>query len=405
MDSYFLILCSTHQERAAEIGETVSFFPTLLNGNGNRKIYDGTIRWKLEYNAQIVLGTGEFSSATYTNAVTFLVDKAGWFCATFEGVRNGVIVAEKRIGVIVAPEMIRPSLSVPDDFDIFWQKQLEKLSKVPKDYHLTPLDSSQTVCSFDLQAPCVNGQNISGIFMRPQTTAPRKHPAILLPHGAGLRSAGYGRVAYWAAKGFLALDVNAHGLKNGCAPEYYQEKADGEFANYMTRGFDSGDPSKPYAVNLFLRIVRALEFLSSMPEWDGRNLWLFGGSQGAWQSMAGAYLMPKVSGLACWIPAGCDLYSGGWPFAYLIGKEKSESLRRTMPYFDGCSFCSKLDNISVLFCVGLIDYVCKADGVMAAYNSLKTRFKELEIHYQMQHETMEGVMTALDRFVMTNLKR
>ena len=98
MDSYFLILCSTHQERAAEIGETVSFFPTLLNGNGNRKIYDGTIRWKLEYNAQIVLGTGEFSSATYTNAVTFIVDKAGWFCATFEGVRNGVIVAEKRIG-------------------------------------------------------------------------------------------------------------------------------------------------------------------------------------------------------------------------------------------------------------------------------------------------------------------
>lgn len=172
MASYFLILCSTHQERAAEIGETVSFFPTLLNGNGNRKIYDGTIRWKLEYNAQIVLGTGEFSSATYTNAVTFIVDKAGWFCATFEGVRNGVIVAEKRIGVIVAPEMIRPSLSVPDDFDIFWQKQLEKLSKVPKDYHLTPLDSSQAVCSFDLQAPCVNGQNISGIFMRPQTTVP-----------------------------------------------------------------------------------------------------------------------------------------------------------------------------------------------------------------------------------------
>ena len=33
------------------------------------------------------------------------------------------------------------------------KKQLEKLSKVPKDYHLTPLDSSQTVCSFDLQAP------------------------------------------------------------------------------------------------------------------------------------------------------------------------------------------------------------------------------------------------------------
>jgi len=53
--------------------------------------------------------------------------------------------------------------------------------------------------------------------------------------------------------------------------------------------------------------------------------------------------------------------------------------------------------------VGLIDGVCKADGVMAAYNSLKTPKKELSLHFQMQHETLESVICELDRFIMTHL--
>ncbi len=404
MDSYFFILCSSHQDRPAKIGEKISFFPTLLNRDGNRKVYDGTIHWKLEYNGEKLLGTGEFSSAGYTDAVTFTADKAGWYCASFEGFINGEKVTELRIGAIAAPETIRPALPVPEDFRSFWTKQLDKLKKIPLEYKLSPLDASDTAASFDLQAPCAGGQNVSGIFMRPAECSAAGHPAVLLSHGAGLRSAGYGRVAYWAAKGFLALDINAHGLENGHAPQYYQEKAENEFAGYTTRGFDSGNPEKVYAVNMFLRVVRALEVLASMPEWDGENLWIFGGSQGAWQSLAGAYLMPKVSGIACWIPAGCNMYDGGWPFAHLIGKEKPEALLKTIPYFDGCSFAAGIDRIPVHFSVGLIDYVCKADGVMATYNSLKTPHKELEIHYQMQHETMESVMTALDRFIITNLK-
>ncbi len=404
MEYYFFILCSSHQDRPAKIGEKVSFFPTLLNRNGNRKVYNGTIRWKLEFNGEKVLDSGEFSSAGYSGAVTFTADKAGWYCGTFEGFVAGEKVAELNIGAIASPETIRPALPVPDDFTRFWARHLKKLAQVPLEYKLAPLDSSDIVECFDLKSPCVDGQDVSGIFVRPKDRRSGGHPAVLLPHGAGVRSAGYGRLAQWGAKGFIALDINAHGLENGRDLQYYQDKADNELAEYTTRGFDSGNPDNVYAANMFLRVVRALEVLAFMPEWDGRNLWIFGGSQGAWQSLAGAYLMPKVSGIACWIPAGCNMYEGGWPFACLAGREKPEALRKTIPYFDGCSFAAGIENIPVHFSVGLTDYVCRADGVMAAFNSLKTPHKELDIHYQMQHETMESVITALERFIIKNLK-
>ena len=41
---------------------------------------------------------------------------------------------------------------------------------------------------------------------------------------------------------------------------------------------------------------------------------------------------------------------------------------------------------------------------MAAYNSLKTPHRELILHYQMAHETLESAMAELDRFIMTHLK-
>ena len=269
---------------------------------------------------------------------------------------------------------------------------------------LTPLNSSDLISTFALQANGGDdGVPLRGVLARPAKTVRGGHPAILLPHGAGVRSSDYGRIAVWAAKGFLALDVNAHGLENGHEPSWYEEK-DKEYMGYPIWGFESGDPEKPYMRNVFLRLVRALECLSDMPEWDGRNLWVFGGSQAAWQGLAGAALMPKVSGAALWIPAGCDIYAGGWPFAHLIGQERPEGLRRTLPYYDAGSFATRIKDIPVMFSMGLVDEVCKADGVSAVYNRLATSLKRRELHECMQHETGSSVILELTRFIMGNLK-
>ena len=107
---------------------------------------------------------------------------------------------------------------------------------------------------------------------------------------------------------------------------------------------------------------------------------------------------------ALWIPAGCDIYAGGWPFAHLIGKTRPEGLRRTLPYYDAGSFATRIKDIPVMFSMGLIDEVCKADGVSAVYNRLATPLKRRVLHERMQHETGSSVILELTRFIMGNLK-
>ena len=55
-----------------------------------------------------------------------------------------------------------------------------------------------------------------------------------------------------------------------------------------------------------LRLVRALDFLTAQPEWDGRTVVVHGSSQGGYQSLVAAGLDPRVTFFAAGIPGGCD---------------------------------------------------------------------------------------------------
>ena len=51
-------------------------------------------------------------------------------------------------------------------------------------------------------------------------------------HGAGVRSSDLGSTVTWARDGFLALDINAHGLPNGKPDSFYSDLAKGELKDY-----------------------------------------------------------------------------------------------------------------------------------------------------------------------------
>ena len=71
---------------------------------------------------------------------------------------------------------------------------------------------------------------------------------------------------------------------------------------------------------MFQRACRALEYLKSRPEWDGRILIVSGGSQGGAQALAAAGLDPQVTCCVALVPALCDhhgLLAGrqpSWPY-------------------------------------------------------------------------------------------
>jgi hypothetical protein len=173
-------------------------------------------------------------------------------------------------GAAIAPLEIQPSLPVPDDFEAFWKAQKEKLAAVPAKATLTPDPAStDTLEVFDVQVECL-GAPVSGYFARPKGAAPKSRPAILTVHGAGVLSGNRSNAMRWGNEGALAMDINAHGIPNGKPAEFYKALAEGELKDYRFRGID--DRETNYFLGMFLRLVRAIDFLTAQPEWNGRDL-------------------------------------------------------------------------------------------------------------------------------------
>ncbi len=296
----------------------------------------------------------------------------------------GFLLLRATIGKTVAlagagydPLQLKPSLPVPDDFDQFWAAQKEALAKVPLKSLLTSVESpAKGVDAFDVQISCL-GKPVSGYFGRPKNAKPKSLPAILFVHGAGVRSANLGST-HWADKegGMLALDINAHGIPNGKPDEFYTALAQGELKDYRYEGRQ--DREQCYFKGMFLRLIRAIDFLTEQPEWDGKTVIVYGSSQGGFQAFAAAGLDPRVTFFCAGVPAGCD-HTGievnrinGWPKIVPIdGQGKPDPLAlETSRYVDCVNFASRAKCKGAVVTVGFIDTTCPPTSVYAAYNAL-----------------------------------
>lgn len=275
-----------------------------------------------------------------------------------------------------SPQDIRPSLPVPDDFDTFWSAQKTALAQVEMKATLTPVSSpAKGVDAFDVQVTCL-GAPVSGYYGKPQAAKAKSCPAILFVHGAGVSSSSLAAVA-WSTRegGLLSMDINAHGLPNGRPKDYYAEQEKGDLNGYRFIG--RADREQCYFKGMFLRLIRALDFLTAQPEWDGKTLIVYGSSQGGYQAIAAAGLDPRVSYICAGVPAGCD-HTGtaigrinGWPkLVTLIDGKPVEAEFQTARYFDNVNFAQRAQCRGAAFTVGFIDTVCPPTGVYAAYNAL-----------------------------------
>ncbi len=311
-------------------------------------------------------------------------------------------------GAGVDPLQIRPSLPVPGDFDAFWSTQKQKLARVPVNARLTPVKSPQReVECFDIQADCV-GAPVSGYFARPKAAKAKSLPVILTVQGAGVRSSNLGGTAGWARDGFLALDINAHGIPNGKPDRFYEDLANGDLKEYRTQGNESRD--KIYFLGMFLRVVRAIDFLTTQPEWDGRTLVVYGGSQGGAQGFAAAGLDARVTFFAAGVPAMCD-HTGaaagrisGWP--RLVpngpdGKPDAKALEAAR-YYDAVNFASRAKAAGIVT-VGFIDTTCPPTTVYAAYNALRGK-KEIFNDPPSTHKLSVGATDAMRQAILRHVE-
>jgi cephalosporin-C deacetylase-like acetyl esterase len=371
-------ITADHANALYQPGETATFTVKLLDGA--KVPPDGELFWRITKDgiAPTFNGTVKFTAGTGT--ITGKLDEPG-FLQCVVSTEAGGKGQKAQWGVGYSPELLKPSLPVPDDFDAFWKRQLDKLAAVPINPSLTPANGGK-VEAFDTKLDCV-GAPVSGYFARPKGAKPKSLPAILLLHGAGVRSANLQSANGWASNNLLAMDINAHGIPNGKDEAFYKALIDGELKSYPMIGRGSREES--YFVDMFLRAKRALDFLCSQPEWDGKNLIVFGGSQGGFQSFAAAALDERVTMMVANIPAGCDHSAMlakrmfGWP--RLVEKDASgkpdAAMLEASRYVDSVNFATRCKAKIARVSTGFIDTVCVPTSVYVAYNQIPVKDKKI----------------------------
>ncbi len=310
----------------------------------------------------------------------------------------------------ISPELIKPSLPVPNDFDAFWADQKAKLAKVPMNPKLTSVKSpAKELECFDVQVDCLGGAPVSGYLAKPVDAKPKSLPVILFVHGAGVRSSQIGSAVNGAKNGMLAMDINAHGIPNGQPDKFYTDLAEGKLKDYRYAGRESRDTC--YFLGMYLRLVRAIDFLTSQPEWNGKVVIVTGHSQGGGQSLVAGGLDPRVTIIAAGVPAMCD-HSGlvvnrinGWPKLVPNGADgkPDPKILEVARYFDAVNFATRC-KADAMMSVGFIDSTCPPSSCYSAYNQLRGT-KEIIHEPLMGHAAPPQIQTAFMKMIVEHAKK
>jgi len=335
---------------------------------------EAEVTWSMSKDGVDPKTSGKVALKDGKAVITGKLDEPGFLLCRVTSVGADKKPISAMAGAAVDPLKIRPSQPVPADFDSFWTAEKAKLAKIPVEPKFTPVPAPYpTVETFDVQAPSM-GKPVSAYLAKPKGAKPKSLPIILTVHGAGVSSSSLGGASNWANLGFLAMDMNAHGIPNGKPKEYYTALYAGELKDYRAIGLQKRETV--YFHEMFLRLVRALDVLTAQPEWDGKTVVVYGSSQGGYQAIVAAGLDPRVTFFAAGVPAGCD-HTGfkvgrvnGWPKFIATGQVNPPAdVVKAVRYYDAVNFASRA-KAGAIFTVGFIDTTCPPTSVFASYNAL-----------------------------------
>lgn len=298
-----------------------------------------------------------------------------------------------------SPEQLKPYTKNPSDFGAFWKANLEKARKEVKSEELIVKSEKvekYTTDEFDcylLKLKVDKRHSIYGYLTKPKKAG--KYPVVLCPPGAGIKTIKEPmRNTYYAENGFIRLEMEIHGLNPEMTEEQFKEITSAfDYENgYLTNGLDNRD--NYYMNHVYVACVRAIDYMTSLPDWDGKNVFVQGGSQGGALSLITAGLDPRVTACVANHPALSDMAgyldgrAGGYPhFNRLNGMLTPEKVR-TMAYYDVVNFARHI-TCPVYLTWGYNDNVCPPTTSYIVWN-LITAPKESLITPINEHWTSEA---------------
>lgn len=346
-----------------------------------------------------ILKQQEFVCDGSAATISASMDRPGWLFFGFEiigadgkplsgkGVfkhpRKPTIVGE--IGAMYDADKIKALDSRPPDFDEYWDACRAKLDRVPLEPKLIEVDVPEAmrekVTCYGVEVKCLGRTPVTGYLAIPVGAKPKSLPACVDYLSMVWQDASQSVAMATASKGVLSLYVSWHGLPTGKSAKEYAQIS----RTWYEEGGRANDTNRDtwFGHDMFFRVMRALDFVKSRPEWDGRQLVVRGGSLGGIQTIAAAALDRDVTTAIISVPTACE-YNGykqgrdsagkyrGKQFVARIEADPRRAL--TLAYHDGVNFAPRI-TCDTYVCTGFADELCTPSSVFAFYNALPAKTK------------------------------
>ncbi len=306
----------------------------------------------------------------------------------------------------------------PSDFRAFWDKALADYAAVPLDARVeseAKTFQGKEIDAYNLNSACLpgdydpeghkceavesykisfagpDGGRVYAWLAKPLGKGP--FPAMLVLPGAGFNARP--RPLEHARHGFLAIDVQVHG-QDVDLPKY--ERLPGYNDHFVFEPIE-----KNYFRNLYLRAVRAVDYLCSRPDVDGKRIAAVGGSQGGRLSVVVAGLDKRVAAIVPSIANSPNYPELHWvarcngldePFddpqdPKFQGRPKFDGMDlhgappapedadgRCIAYYDPMNFAPDI-HCPAMISAGLIDPVSPPTSIWAVYKRLASQDKSV----------------------------
>lgn len=285
------------------------------------------------------------------------------------------------IKVGFSPEKIRPYTQIPADFGDFWNKNKAELAKVPLIYTkelVKEYCTDQMDCYLLKLQVNERGQAIYGYLFYPKHAKEASCPVVLCPPGAGIKTIKEPlRHKYYAEHGCIRFEIEIHGLNPKMPTEDFKDISNafnGKENGYLNNGLDNRD--NYYMKRVYMACIRSIDLLVSLPEWDGRNVVVQGGSQGGALALVAAGLDPRVTACIANHPALSDMAgymagrAGGYPHFFRVAGMDTPDKLNTMAYYDVVNFARSI-KVPTRMTWRYNDDVCPPTTSYAVYNVLQ----------------------------------
>lgn len=335
----------------------------------------------------------------------------------FRDLRLSAVVDGKKyvhhVKVGFSVDEIRPFTREPADFMDFWNRNIEDMRAVPLSY---TKEKAEEYCTDKIDCYLLKirlnkqNQSVYAYLFYPKNAQKGSCPVVLCPPGAGIKTIKEPlRHKYYAENGFIRMEMEIHGLDPRLPKETFDDitKAfNGRENGYLYNGLQ--DPDRYYMKRVYLSLIRCLDLLTALPEWDGRNLIVQGGSQGGALAIVAAGLDRRVTQCIVNHPALSDMaaYSagrtGGYPHFNKVDGMFTDRNMRTMAYYDVVNFARHV-TADVYMTWGYNDNTCPPTTSYAVWNTF-TCPKEALITPINEHWTSDDTEYRQMEWVLKKLR-